>query len=57
MPKLQDFNTPLVYKVDDSEATVSKSLGPIPSQLSYRVDIRSLDGMQKEAVIRQLVPP
>ena len=57
MPKLQDFNTPLVYKVDDSEATVSTSKGPLPSQLSYRVDIRSLDGMQKEAVVRQLVPP
>ena len=56
MPRLQDFNTPLAYKVDDSETTVSTSKGPIPSQLAYRVDIRSLDGMQKEAVVRQLVP-
>ena len=51
MPRLQDFKTPLVFKFDDLPATAALD-APDDAQ-NFRVEVRALEGMQKEATVRQ----
>ncbi len=51
MLRLQDFKTPLVFKFDDQSPTAALD-APDDAQ-KFRVDVRALEGMQKEATIRQ----
>ena len=56
MPRLQDSTTPLVFKVDSPGTTDATGTADAVSHVSFRVDVRSLAGMQKEAIVRQLSP-
>ena len=51
MPRLQDFKTPLVFKFDDLPATAALD-APDDAQ-NFHVEVRALEGMQKEATVRQ----
>ena len=54
MPRLQDFDTPLVFKVADGSPARSDETHSL--RRAFQVDVRSLEGMQKEALVRQLDP-
>ena len=54
MPRLQDCDTPLVFKVADGLPPTSA--GTRDLHRVFQVDVRSLEGMQKEALVRQLDP-
>ena len=51
MPRLQDFKTPLVFKFDDQSPTAA--LNAPDDAKTFRVEVRALEGMQKEATVRQ----
>ncbi|MEC8951691.1 MAG: OsmC family protein [Acidobacteriota bacterium] len=51
MPRLQDFKAPLVFKFDDLPATAVLD-APDDAQ-NFHVEVRALEGMQKEATVRQ----
>ena len=51
MPRLQDFKAPLVFKFDDLPATAALD-APDDAQ-NFHVEVRALEGMQKEATVRQ----
>ena len=51
MPRLQDFKTPLVLKFDD-KSPIAALDAPDDAQ-NFRVEVRALEGMQKEATVRQ----
>ena len=51
MPRLQDFKTPLVFKFDDQPPTAA--LDAHDAVQNFRVEVRALEGMQKEATVRQ----
>ena len=55
MPRLQDFETPLVFKVKDKSS--KEPADATNDRLTFRVEVRSLEGMQKEAIVRQPEPP
>ncbi|MAG69981.1 MAG: hypothetical protein CL471_06775 [Acidobacteria bacterium] len=54
MPRLEDFKTPLAFKVADNAPRVSA--GAADPRRTFQVEVRSLEGMQKEAIVRQLSP-
>ena len=51
MPRLQDFKAPLVFKFDDLPATAALD-APDDAQ-NFHDEVRALEGMQKEATVRQ----
>ena len=54
MPRLQDFDTPLVFKVVDGSPARSDEVRSL--RRAFQVDVRSLEGMQKEVLVRQVEP-
>ena len=47
MPRLQDATTPLVFKVDSAGAAGATGTDDLAGRLSFRLEGRSLEGMQK----------
>lgn len=54
MPRLEDFETPLAFKVADDAPRAS--VDAADPHRTFQVEVRSLEGMQKEAIVRQLAP-